>query len=146
MNTLQIFLLTFVVIETLNMLELYFMQDQCVFNGISCFSAWNKTRDDPEVHELIRYLVNWVAGMKLIVIALILVFVFYAPEATLIAASLALVITIGSFFWRMFPMLRWMDDNGYVSPRGKSRMLTVMILALEAGLGLAIGLTAFTVL
>jgi hypothetical protein len=144
MSALRIFLLIFVVIETLNMLELYFMQDQCVFNGISCFSAWDKTRHDPEVHELIRYLVNWVAGMKLIVIALVLVLVIAAPDATLITAALALSVTIASFFWRMFPMLRQMDRQGHVGPRGKSRMLLIMIMALELGLVVAISLAAFT--
>jgi hypothetical protein len=58
MNAIRISLVVFAIIETLNMLALYFMQDNCFFNGICLFSGWDKSEENPEVHNLIRYLLN----------------------------------------------------------------------------------------
>ena len=143
MKTLQITLLVFAFIESLNMLELYFMQDNCKFNGACIFSSWEKSKADPEVHALIRYLVNWLAGVKMIVIALVLVLVFTASENTLILAAVALVITIASFYWRLYPMLRTADKAKQLSSRGHSKRLSMMLMGLELGLVVAIGFHLF---
>ncbi|MBT7988865.1 MAG: hypothetical protein HN769_03180 [Anaerolineae bacterium] len=110
------------------------MQDNCKFNGACIFSSWEKSKADPEVHMLMRYLVNWLAGVKMIVIALVLVLVFTAPESTLILAAIALVITIASFYWRLYPLLRTADKAGQLSPRGHAKRLSVMLMGLELSL------------
>ena len=138
MKTLQITLLVFAFIESLNMLELYFLQNNCKFNGACIFSGWEKSKADPEVHMLMRYLVNWLAGVKMIVIALVLVLVFTAPESTLLVAAVALIITIASFYWRLYPMLRTADKAGQLSSRGHSKRLSMMLLGLELSLILGI--------
>ncbi|MCP4143451.1 MAG: hypothetical protein GY755_24725 [Chloroflexi bacterium] len=134
MKTLQITLLVFAFIETLNMLELYFLQNNCKFNGACIFSGWEKSKADPDVHALVRYLVNWVAGVKMIVIALVLVLVFTAPENTLVLAAIALIITIASFYWRLYPVLRAADKAGQIRPRGHAKRLSIMLMGLELGL------------
>jgi len=131
MSTIQVSLLVFVAIEMLSVLELYFMQDHAVVNGVSMFRGWEISKEVPVVHDLICYLVNWVAGIKLIVIALILVLIFTAPQQTLICAGVALVLAISSYFWRMYPTLRKHDQAGLVEPRGRSRLMGVMVLGLE---------------
>lgn len=131
MNALQICLLVFVIIETLNMLELYFMQDKCVFNGICLFSGWDKSKEDPEVHRLVRYLLNWLAGMKMLVVGLVLVLIFTAPKQTLLLSAISMVITIGSFYWRMYPMISKADDEGQLKRKGRSRMLGKMVAGLQ---------------
>ena len=131
MNAIHIGLLVFVIIETLNMLELYFMQDNCVSNDICLFSGWEKSKADQEVHGLIRYLLNWLAGMKMIVIGLVLVLIFTAPELTLILAAISMVITIGSFYWRMYPIICKADADGQIKPKGRSRMLGMMVAGLQ---------------
>lgn len=131
MNAIQVSLLVFVIIETLNMLELYFMQDNCVFNGICLFSGWEKSKENPEVNGLIRYLLNWLAGMKMMVIGLVLVLIFTAPRQTLFLAAISMVITIGSFYWRMYPIICKADDAGQIKLKGRSRMLGTMVAGLQ---------------
>ena len=47
--------------EIANVLSLYFKPESKMFNGIGVFKAWEKSKEDPEVHDLVRYLVFWVA-------------------------------------------------------------------------------------
>lgn len=42
-------------------------------NGLGVFNAYEKSKKDPEIHALVRYLINWVAGTKIIFIALLIV-------------------------------------------------------------------------
>ena len=138
MSVVRVFLIVFVIIETLNILELYFMKDNCVFNGLCIFSGWDISKADPEVHRLVRYLINWLAGVKMIVIALVVVLIFTAPEQTLLLAACAMVIAISSFFWRMFPMIRKADKEGQITPKGRSKVLSSMVAFLELGFLVAI--------
>jgi len=142
MNAIQVTLLVFVIIESLNMLELYFFQDNCMFNGASIFSGWEKSKTDPEIHALVRYLVNWLAGIKMIVIGLVLVLIFMVPESTTLLGAIALVATVSSFYWRLSPMLRAADNAGQVTPRGHSKRLNLMVAGLELSLffGIAVQL------
>lgn len=137
MKTIQITLLIFVIVETLNMLELYFLQDNCRFNGACVFSGWKKSKADPEVHALMRYLVNWLAGVKMIVVGLLLVLIFTVPEESLLLITITLFLTTASYFWRMHPMLRAADQAGQVIPRGHAKRLSVMVVGL--GLSLVFG-------
>ena len=134
MNAIQVTLLVFVIIESLNMLELYFLKDNPMFNGVGIFSGWEKSKADPEVHALVRYLVNWLAGVKMITISLILVLIFMVPESAALLGAVALVITVSSFYWRLCPMLRAADLVGQVSPRGHAKRLSMMVAGLELSL------------
>ena len=134
MNALQVTLLVFVIVETLNMLELYFLQNNCKFNGACIFSGWERSKADPEVHALMCYLVNWLAGIKMIVVGLLLVLIFTAPEQTLVMATVALFLTTASYFWRMRPMLQAADNAGQVTPRGHAKRLSIMVAGLELSL------------
>jgi hypothetical protein len=133
MTFLQVFLLVFAFIETLNVLELYFYQDKAMFNGLSIFTAWETSKQTPEVHDLIRYLLNWLAGVKLIVIGLLVVIALTAPEQTLVLVAIVLVLTVASFYWRLHPMLREMDKKGLIKPSGRSKQLALMLSTLELG-------------
>ena len=140
MNAIQVTLLVFVIIETLSMLELYFLKDQPMFNGVGIFSGWEKSKADPDVHALVRYLVNWLAGVKMIVVGLVLVLVFMVPEMTTLLGAVALVIAVSSFYWRLRPMLRAADAAGQITPRGHAKRLSVMLMGLELSLITAIGI------
>ncbi|MGB2928222.1 MAG: hypothetical protein WBB70_04840 [Desulfobacterales bacterium] len=74
-----------------------------------------------------KYLVNWVAGTKLIFISLLVVILIVADDRTLVFAGIALVISIASFFWRLFPLIRTMDQNGQIEPKNYSAALGWMI-------------------
>ena len=111
--------------------------------GKSCsFSGWEKSKADPEVHILVRYLVNWLAGVKMIAIGLVLVLVFMVPESVTLLGAIALVITVSSFYWRLSPMLRAADVAGLVTPRGHAKRLSIMVAGLELSLvfGIAVQL------
>lgn len=45
---------------------LYFTPGTHRGNGLGVFNAYEKSKSDSEVHSLVKYLINWVAGTKLI--------------------------------------------------------------------------------
>ena len=128
MSILSIVILGFVLLETANVAVLYFRPGSKLGNSVGVFKAWEKCQRDPEIRPFVSYLVNWVAGTKLIFIALLIVIVIFADRETVMAAAIALVVSISSFFWRLYPLIRRMDRDGQIAPRGYSRVLAWMIL------------------
>jgi len=110
-----------------NVLTLYFWPGSRLANGVGIFNAWEKSKADPELHQFIRYLVFWVAGVKLIFIALLVVILLTTGETTKLLTTVVMIASILSFFWRLFPIVRSMDKAGQVTPAGYSKTLGVMI-------------------
>ena len=117
----------FIGLESMNVIFLYFFPDQKLANGMGVFKAWEVSKSDPQIHALVRYLTNWVAGSKLIFLLLLLVILFTAGDQSLILTSIALALAISSFYWRLYPEIKAMDDQGQIDPSGYSRTLAVMI-------------------
>ena len=131
-------IIAFVVIETLNIGMLYFRPGSRLGNGIGVFNAYQKAEADPETGELVRYLVNWVAGTKLIFVALLVVILATGSQATKALAVVALIVSILSFFWRMFPAIARLDRDDQITPSGYSRTLGIMIACFVGGLAAAL--------
>jgi hypothetical protein len=129
MDILKIVIIGFLLLETTNVATLYFFPGSKFVNGVGVFKAWEKSKDDPEMHRFVSYLVNWVAGTKLIFILLLIVILIHAEKQTLGLTSLALVISISSFFWRLFPLIRKMDRDSQIHPKNYSVAIGWMILA-----------------
>ena len=129
MNAITIVTIGFLILEATNVIALYFFPDSKLANSVGVFKAWEKSKQDPEVHNLVKYLVNWVAGTKLIFILLLIVIVYTADQKTLLLTGVALVISISSFFWRLFPLIRKMDRDSQIEPKNYSAVLGWMILA-----------------
>jgi hypothetical protein len=129
MNTITIVTIGFLILETTNVVTLYFFPDSKYANGVGVFKAWEKSKSDPDLHNFVKYMVNWVAGTKLIFILLLIVILYTANDQTLIFSSIALVISIASFFWRLFPLIRKMDRDDQIDPKNYARVLGRMILA-----------------
>lgn len=127
MNIITVVTVGFLVLETANILALYFFPDTKYANAIGVFKAWEKSKNNPEVHDLVKYLVNWVAGTKLIFVLLLIVILIWADDRTLIFAGVSLVISIATFFWRLFPLVRKMDRGGQIEPKNYSLTLGWMI-------------------
>jgi hypothetical protein len=127
MNLLTIVTIAFLLLEASNVLALYFFPGSKYANAMGTFKAWKKSKADPDVHDLVKYLVNWVAGTKLIFILLLIVILTIADDRTLLFAGFALVISIASFFWRLFPLIRKMDRAGMIQPTNYSLGLGGMI-------------------
>ena len=127
MSVLSIAIIIFIILESLNVLTLYFHPGSNIGNGLGVFNAWERSKSDPEMHQFVRYLVNWVAGTKLIFIALLLVILLTAGESTQLLTAVALIASISSFFWRLYPIIKSLDAEGHISPPGYSRTLAFMI-------------------
>jgi formate-dependent nitrite reductase membrane component NrfD len=117
----------FGLLELMNVAVLYVMPGSRKANGVGVFAAWERSKADPELHQFVRYLVYWVAGTKLIFLALLAVVLVLGSDQAKIAASAALALSIAVFFWRMLPLARRMDTGGQMQPVGYSRILGVMI-------------------
>lgn len=127
MSFMQIVILIFMVLESSNILALYFAPQTRVANAVGVFAAWEKSKQDPEVHAFVKYLVYWVAGTKLIFILLLAVIVLVADVQTQRMSLVALAIATASFYWRLFPLIKKMDRQGEIEPRHYSTTLGVMI-------------------
>lgn len=127
MNILTIVITMFVVLESLNILMLYFTPGTRKGNGMGVFDAYEKSRENPEVFALVKYLINWVAGTKLIFIALLIVILITGSSTTKLFSVIALILSIFSFFWRLYPTIKKMDGDGQITPAGYSKTLAIMI-------------------
>ena len=129
MNILAIIIGLFVLLETSNIIMLYFLPETKKGNGVGVFNAYESSKAYPEIHRLVKYLINWVAGTKLIFIMLLIIIIFFGSETVRLYSVIALIISIMSFYWRLYPMIKDMDSKGEVSPKGYSKTLFFMITA-----------------
>jgi hypothetical protein len=129
MNAIALAVIGFVLLEATNVVALCFFPGSKYANSVGVFKAWDKSKRDPEIHDFVRYLVYWVAGTKLIFILLLIVILLTADEQTLILTGTALILSIASFFWRLFPLIRKMDRENQIEPKSYSAILGWMILA-----------------
>lgn len=123
----KIVILAFIILELSNVLALYFAPGSRFANAVGVFSAWEKTKQDPEVHDFVRYLVYWVAGAKLIFLFLLGVIILFGSSELQQMALLALCLATLSFYWRLFPLIRKLDRNGQINPKNYSIIIGVMI-------------------
>lgn len=133
MNLLQIGISVFVFIEFLNIIMLYFMPESKMGNGVGVFNDYLKLKEDNEVNDFVGYLINWVAGAKLIFIMIGIVVVIFGNYNTQLFTVLALIISILSFYWRLFPTIKKLDKKGKINPKGYSKTLNYMILSFVIG-------------
>ncbi len=127
MNILSIVIIAFVILELFNVLMLYFMPGTKKGNGVGVFNAYEKSKQDPDISAFVKYLINWIAGTKLIFIALLAVVLIFGDHTIKLYSIGALIISISSFFWRLFPAIKQMDENGQITPKGYSKTLGMMI-------------------
>ena len=70
MSVIKIVIIGFILLELLNILMLYFIPGSKKANAVGVFTAWEKSKQYPEIHDFVKYLVYWIAGSKLIFILL----------------------------------------------------------------------------
>jgi hypothetical protein len=124
---ISVVIIGFILLEATNVVALYFFPGTKYANSVGTFKAWEKSKQDPEMHDFVKYLVNWVAGTKLIFLLLLVVILFTADAQGLFYTGVALVISISSFFWRLFPLIRKMDQDDQIDPKNYSAILGLMI-------------------
>lgn len=127
MFIVKLVIITFILLETSNILAMYFMPDTKYANAMGIFRAWEKSKQDPEIHNLVQYLVNWVAGTKFIFILLLIMILFHGDDNLLILTAITMGLAISLFYWRLFPLIRQMDETGNIEPKNYSYKLGWMI-------------------
>ncbi len=127
MNILDIAITIFVIMETANVCILYFAPDSRLGNGVAVFNEWESSKKDENAHMFASYMTNWVAGTKLIFIVLLLVVLFTGNETTKAFAVGAMILSIATYFWRLHPIVKQLDANGQITPKGYSKALGLMI-------------------
>ena len=127
MDGLSIAMIAFIILESLNVIILYKFPNTTKGNGVGVFDAFEKSKCDPEVHAFIKYLINWIAGTKLIFILLLVVIILTGTIITKIFSLVALIFSISTFFWKLYPVIKRIDESGNLSPQGYSKTLGTMI-------------------
>lgn len=127
MEILSIAIGVFILLELSNVIILYFKPDSKLGNGVAVFNAWEKSKSDPEMHSFIEYLVYWVAGTKLIFIVLLIVILLTGNDTTKLLSVVALILSIASFYWKLYPIIKQLDDKNEITPKGYSKTLGIMI-------------------
>jgi hypothetical protein len=128
MNILITVIVGFLILEATNVITLYFFPGSKYANGVGVFKAWEESKQYPDIHNFVRYLVNWVAGVKLIFIFLLIVVLYFGDKDTLVFTAVALFASVISFYWRLYPLIRKMDRESQIEPKNYSVGLAIMIL------------------
>ena len=128
----EIVILVFLLLELSNVIALYFAPGSKYANAVGVFTAWEESKQYPEIHDFIKYLIYWVAGAKLIFLMLLGMVILFDDFDRQRMSLLALAIATSSFYWRLFPLIRKMDKAGQITPKNYSILLGFMILAFIA--------------
>lgn len=126
MSLLSIAILIFIIMESANVAILYFWPSSQVGNGVGVFNAFHNSESD-EQRLFTSYLVNWVAGVKLIFIFLLAVILVIGTEQVKLWAVVAMILSIATYFWRLHPTIKKLDAMGCITPKGYSKALGWMI-------------------
>lgn len=140
MDILSIAIIIFCVMETANVFILYFAPNSKRGNGVAVFDNWFEAQEEENRALFARYMVYWVAGVKLIFICLLLLILFTGTERTKIGAVVFLILSIATYFWRLHPIIVKLDRNGKITPKGYSKVLGAMIGGFMALFSIALGL------
>jgi hypothetical protein len=129
MNILQVVIIVFVVLEILNICVLYFSPFRKEGNGIGIFKTVEGIDTGSDVYKLVQYLTSWIANAKLIFVALAITIVIFGDEITQLHAAFALIFSTFMFYITLYPILRKLDTQGKIEPRGYSKTLAYTILS-----------------
>jgi hypothetical protein len=120
--------ISFIVLESLNVIMMYIKPEFIYSNGIGVFTGWESSKGNEEVHGLVKYLVRWVANTKLIFIGLLIVILAIRSPQVQLYSMLVMAVTTLAFFFALFPLIRKLDKKGYISPKNYSIILFIEVL------------------
>jgi len=138
MTFIKVVILIFILLELSSVLALYFAPGSKYVNAVGVFTAWEKSKQYPEIYDFVKYLVCWVAGIKLIFLLLLAMIIIYADINTQRMSLIALIVATLSFYWRLFPLIKKMDRNGEIEPKNYSIVLGIMIFVFIAVFTIAV--------
>lgn len=94
---------------------------------MAVFNPWFHSKKDPAQALFAQYMTNWVAGVKLIFIVLLVVILVVGNELTKVFAVGAMILSIATYYVRLHPILKKLDQQGEITPQGYSNTLFWMI-------------------
>ena len=144
MTFLTIVIIGFLLLEISNVFILFFKPDSRQVHGMGMFPAWETAKNEPHMYHLMRYLTIWVAGSKLILIALLVVILVWGDRQLITITGFALAFSMLPFYGGLFPAMRKIDQTGQVKPQGFSMQLGFTITMLILALFIASTLAAFS--
>lgn len=127
MTILDISIIAFIIMETSNICILYFAPDSRLGNGVAVFNFWHDSKENQTDHLFAKYMACWVAGTKLIFIVLLLVILFIGDDTLKLFAVGVMILSIATYFWKLHPIIKKLDEKGKITPKGYSKTLGYMI-------------------
>ncbi|OON96449.1 MAG: hypothetical protein ATN31_09625 [Candidatus Epulonipiscioides saccharophilum] len=128
MTIIDISIILFCILESLNIIILYFKPNIQQGNGVGVFDNLEESKNSPSLELFVSYLINWVAGVKLIFILLLFTILLTGTDVTKICAVICMIISIAVYFWRLHPIITKLDNMNKITPKGYSQALRNMIL------------------
>ncbi len=128
MNILDIAIMAFVLMEVSNVIILYFFPSFKYGNGVAVFNNLTPYVTDKNLSLFARYMINWVAGTKLIFIMLLLVILLTGAEDIKVYSLIVMILSIATYFVGLHPIMKKLDENNMITPRGYSKTLFINIL------------------
>lgn len=120
-------LISFAVLELSNIFTMYFSPGAKYANAMGVFLYWQERSEASHQAMMIDYLVSWIAGVKLAMVALV-VLILVAGDATLHKyACIVLLLTTLTFYWRLYPAIAAMSQQQALSPKAYHKVLATMI-------------------
>jgi len=98
-------------------------------NGVGIFKVMHELDEEDRTYFLVKYLINWVANVKLIFVALAITIVIFGTEIVQFHAVLALIFSTFMFYVTLYPILKKLDDENLLITKGYSRTLAFTILS-----------------
>ena len=127
MNILKCTIFVFVFIELANAIVMYFKPDFKYGNSMKPFSEFEKCKEDTNTYFFVKYLINWVANCKVIFVSILVIIAFFGSLQLIRVAVLVTILSIALYFITLYPIIRHLDKNGRISPKGYSKTLSVLV-------------------
>ncbi|MFI3168116.1 MAG: hypothetical protein R3Y32_08390 [Bacillota bacterium] len=129
MIVLRIAIFMFAAMELSNVIIMYFKPDFKYGNSMRSFCAFEESKEDADKYLFVKYMTNWVANCKLIFIAILVVIGIIGSLEIMRWAVFATILSIGIFFISLYPLMKELDKNDKIQPKGYSKTLSIMIIA-----------------
>ncbi len=127
MTILDVIILAFVLLELCNITVLYIKPSTKLGNSVGVFNAYSSSQKEAENHLFVKYLIRWIANVKLIFIALLIVILFLGTPTIKLYSCFALVVSISLYYFTLHPIIKKLDNDGCITPKGYSKTLFIMI-------------------
>lgn len=120
---LSIALWTFLVLESLNVLVLYFNPEFKYGNSMRTFQGWSDAKTQESEYLFAKYLVTWVANCKVIFILLLSIITLVGDDRVKVLSILGTLGSIGLYYITLAPIIKKLDRMGKINPQGYSKTL-----------------------